>query len=290
MIFKVLIIKSSGILCYSKTFLGTDKIDDDFISGFFTSIHDISQQLGGGEIRSLNFRNFNIVYSYDDEKYCIFLLIADIDDPEEEIRNKLDLLKKEFMIKYHDDLKNWDSDISKFESFHEFVDKYIFIPPKILLVGIDGVGKTSIMNLFPGDTVIELDEDMNVIIQKSIRISNFKYIKEFILREVNLEGLVNNPKLYKQLFETFDIICLVTNSGATNLSKTKKLFSLLKLKVKKADFYIIASFQDLDQVSFKPEEIQKFFGIKTYGYSVKLPDAKPRIYAIISEMLNNITS
>ncbi|MFX0106602.1 MAG: hypothetical protein ACFE75_14100 [Candidatus Hodarchaeota archaeon] len=286
MIYKVLVIKSSGILCYSKSFFGPDDIDDDFVSGFLTSILDISQKIGGGEISSLNFRNFNIIYSYDDEKYCIFLLITDNDDPEEEI-GKLELLQSEFINRFHEDLKNWDSDIGKFESFDDFVEKDIFIPPKILLVGEDGVGKTSILNLFPGELVIKLDEYLNAVIQKSIIFSDFREINECILREINIREIVNNPKAYKRVFNTFDIVCLVTNSGATNLSKTQKLYSLLKVKVKRADFYIIANFQDLDKVSFKPEEIEKLFGVKTFGFSAKLPDAKANIYSIIKEMLSS---
>ena len=78
MISKVLIIRAGGILCYSKTLFGHELIDDDFVSGFLTTFLDIAQKIGGGEIRSLNFRNFNILYSYDDEKLCVFILIADI--------------------------------------------------------------------------------------------------------------------------------------------------------------------------------------------------------------------
>ncbi|MFX0000643.1 MAG: hypothetical protein ACFE9Q_12070 [Candidatus Hodarchaeota archaeon] len=286
MIFKVLIIKSNGILCYSKSFFGPDDVDEDVVSGFFTSILDISKKLGGGEIRSLNFKNLNIIYSYDDEKYCIFLIITDIDDSEEEI-GKLELLKSEFIKRYHDDLKNWDADIGKFESFDGFVENHIFTPPKILLAGEDGVGKTSILNLFPGELVIELDEYLNAVIQKSVKLSDFRKINECILREVNLQEIVNNPKAYKSILDTFDIVCLVTNSGATNLSKTQKQFSLLKVKVKKADFYIIANFQDLNRVSFKPNEIEELFGVKTFGFSAKSPDAKAKIFSIIKEMLSN---
>ena len=50
MISKVLVILSKGLMCYSKTFFGHDNIDDDFISGFLSTILDISQKIGGGEI------------------------------------------------------------------------------------------------------------------------------------------------------------------------------------------------------------------------------------------------
>ncbi|MFX1379613.1 MAG: hypothetical protein ACFFA4_11035 [Promethearchaeota archaeon] len=288
MISKVLIIMSGGILCYSKTFFGHIEIEDDFISGFFTAIHNISEQIGGGEIKSLNFRNFNIIYSYDDDKFCIFILLTDIDDPEEEVREKLQLMKNEFIKRYRKDLINWNSDIAKFEKFDEFVEENIYIPPKILLVGEVGVGKTSILYLFPGELIIELDDDMNEIIQKTIDISKITRYKKCLLREIDLEELVNNSKLYQQLLDSVDIICLITSSGATNLANTKQWFSLLKPKVKKGQFFVIANFQDMKNISFKPKKIEEFFGVKTFGFSAIVPEAKENIYLIMDEMLNNI--
>ncbi|MFX0021173.1 MAG: hypothetical protein ACFE9S_02535 [Candidatus Hermodarchaeota archaeon] len=286
MISKVLIILSGGILCYSKTFFGHDKIDDDFVSGFLTAIHNISQQIGGGEIRSLNFRNFNIIYSYDERKYCIFILLADINDPEEEIREKLELMMIEFIRRYENELINWNSDVAKFESFDEFVEENIYIPPKILLVGEAGVGKTSIMDLLPGELIIELDDDMNEIIQKTISLSNEVKFKECVLREIDLEELVNHTILYQQLLESVDIICLITSSGATNLTSTKRLFSLLKPKVNNGHFFVIANFQDMKNISFEPDKIEEFFGERTFGFSSIIPEAKENIYSIINEMLN----
>ncbi|MFX1387489.1 MAG: hypothetical protein ACFE9M_09755 [Promethearchaeota archaeon] len=282
-----MIILSNGILCYSKTFINDDKIDDDFVSGFLTAILDIGQKIGGGEIRSLNFRNFNIMYSYDDEKYCIFILVADIHDPEEELREKLELMKREFIKRYHNDLINWNSDIAKFEGFDDFIENNIYIPLKILLAGEDGVGKTTIMNLFPGELIIEFDEDMNEIIQKSTNLKNSNKLNECLLREINLEDFVNNPKLYRQLLDSVDIICLVTSSGASNLNRTKNLFSLLKPNVEKAQFYVIANFQDMKDTSIEPEKVREFFSLKTFGFSAITEDAKNNIYSIISEMLSN---
>jgi signal recognition particle receptor subunit beta len=234
----------------------------------------------------LNFKNFNINYSYDDEKYCIFIIIADIYDPEEEIRENLRKLEKEFIKRYYDDLKDWDSDISKFEAFDEFVENHIFIPPKILLTGEEGVGKTTIMNLFPGELIIDIDEDMNEIVRKTIKLYNFEKIKECTLLEIDIQDLVDHPKVYSHFLNTIDVICLVTNSGATNLGRTKSLFSFLKSRTKKADFYIIANFQDLKNISFEPERIEQSFRLKTFGMSAISEEANDIINSIVFEILD----
>ena len=285
MISKILIIGPGGVLCYSKTFIGDEQISSDLISGFLAAISSIAEEIGGGDIRSLNFRNFNFVYTYDDEKLAMFIIVTDIDDPEEEVTAKLELLKKEFMKRFYDDLKNWSCETGKYEKIDEFAEKNIFIPPKVLLVGEDGVGKSTIMNLFPGETIIELDDDLIEIIQKPIHLPVFERINEIILRELDLREVVDNTKVYRALLDSIDIICIVTNSGASNLGRTKRLFSILRERVKKADFYIIANFQDLESRSFEPEKVEELFGVKTFGFSAIKKEAKEKIYDVISEII-----
>jgi len=283
MISKIFIIGKDGGLCYSKSFFGSGKKNTEIIN-FLTSINHIGKNVGLGEIKSLHFTNLNIIYSYDDYNY-MYIMASDIDDPEEEIRNKLELVKNEFNNLYHDQLEKWNGKIKQFRDFDRFTESHILIPPKILLAGEDGVGKSTIMDLFPGETILELDDDMNEIIQKKINLHNLEGVTEFILREVNLQDLISYSKIYKTLLDSADIICLVTNSGAGNLSRTKQLFYELKKKANRADFYIIANFQDLVNTSFEPDKISESFGITTFGFSAVQADAKDIIYKIISSIL-----
>jgi len=285
MISKILVITSSGLLCYSKMFIGQDKVDDDLISGFLTAISNIGKEIGGGEIKSLYFRNLNYIYSFDDEKICMFTIIADIEDLEEDVREKLELLKLEFMKRFYDDLVNWNCETNKFKAFDEFAEKHIFIPPKVLLIGEEGVGKSTIMNLFPGETILELDDDLNEIIQKLIHLPILERINQISLREIDMKELIDNSKIYRSLLDTADIICIVTNSGASNIGRTKRMYSILQEKVKKADFYAIANFQDLESTSFEPEKVEDLLGMKTFGLSAIKKDAIDKIYDITSEML-----
>ncbi len=283
MISKIFIIAKDGALCYSKSFFGYEQKDTEIIN-FLTSINHVGKTVGLGEIKSLSFTNLNVIYSYDEYNY-MYIITSDIDDPEEEVRNKLELIKKEFDKQFHDRLEKRIGKAKQFKEFDGFTESHIFIPPKILLAGEDGVGKSTIMDLFPGETILELDDDLNEIIQKTINLPNFEEITEFILREVNLQDLVGYSNMYKTLLDSADIICIVTNSGAGNLSRTKQLFSELKQKTKKADFFIIANFQDLANTSFEPDKISESFGIKSFGFSAVRADAKDVIYEIISTLL-----
>ncbi|MFX0002311.1 MAG: nitrilase-related carbon-nitrogen hydrolase [Candidatus Hodarchaeota archaeon] len=194
-------------------------------------------------------------------------------------------MKDEFINKYKPYLLKWTGNVSVFENFNEFVEEKIFIPPKILLTGESGVGKTTIMNFFEGETVIELSDDLVEIIQKPINLVDFKGIKQCTIREIDLEELVKNSNFYKNLLNSVDIVLIVSNSGASNLGRTKKLFSSLKPIIHKADFYIIANFQDLEDSAFEPEKIQEMFDIKTYGFSSNKKESKEEFFLILKEIL-----
>jgi predicted amidohydrolase/signal recognition particle receptor subunit beta len=285
MISKILIITSGGTLCYSKNFFSQVDIDEELISGFLTAISEFAQEIKGGKIKALRFRNFNYIYSYYTELDLMFILAIDIDDLEEEARTKLELMKNKFVKRYRSVLENWMGNLGVFEDFNEFVEEHMFIPPKILLIGEQGVGKTTIMNLFPGETILELDDDLKEVIQKEIDILDLKDIKKCILREIDIDEFVNNSKLYRTLLNSVDIICIVTNSAASNLGRTEKSFSILKEISKKADFYIIANFQDLEESSFEPEKIEELFNKKTFGFSAIQEDSKQKILTIFTEIL-----
>ncbi len=285
MILKIFILARGGILCYSKNFFEQIDIDETVISGFLKAISDFAKEIKGGEVKTLNFRNFKFIYSYSFEFDCIFVVVIDKDDFVQETRIKLELMKNEFIIKYKPFLENWTGNVSVFEDFDDFVDENVFIPPKILLTGEDGVGKTTIMDLIPGDTILEIDDNLNEVIQKPINLDDLKGIHQCIIQEINMEELTYNPQLYKNLLKSVDVVLIVTNSAASNLGRTKTLVSELKPEVKKADFYLLANFQDLKDVAFEPEKIEETLGIKTFGFTAIKEESKTKIIFIIKEIL-----
>jgi len=286
MISRILIIASGGLLCYSKSFISESNVDDDLVSGFLTAISNFAKEIKGGEIKALNFMNFNFIYAYDEPLDCMFIIVSDIDDIEEEVREKVNLMKDEFLKRYTSNLENWTGDVTQFEGFHEFVEEHVFIPPKVLLVGEPSVGKSTIMGLFPGETVLELDEDLNEIVEKPINVAGLKGLKQFMLREMDLEELIDNSKMYRPLLNSVDVVLVVTNSAASNLGRTKKMLPTLKTKTKKADFYVIANFQDHKDSAFSPDKIEDAFEAKTFGFSATSKDAQKRIFEIMVEILN----
>ncbi|MFX0076046.1 MAG: hypothetical protein ACFE96_11425, partial [Candidatus Hermodarchaeota archaeon] len=286
MILKIFIIGPGGILCYSKNFFEQVDINEGIISGFLTAFSDFAREIKGGEIKAVIFRNFKFVYSFSVEYSCIFVIVIDKDDLEEEARLQLEVMKRSFIESYKHYLETWTGNVSIFQDFDEFIEENIYIPPKILLTGEKGVGKTTIMDLFPGETIIELDDDLLETIQKIIDIVGLKDIKQCIIREIDLNDLVDNSSFYKTLLNSTDIVLIATNSGASNLGRTQKLVSLLKPIVNaKVCFFVIANFQDLTDSAFDQKTIEDLFEIKTYGFSAVKKESKDEISFILKDIL-----
>ena len=161
----------------------------------------------------------------------------------------------------------------------------MLIPIQILLTGEEGVGKLTILNLFPGENILEIDLDLNEIFRKQIDILDLKNSEECILRVIDLNELIKNLRSYKDLLQSIDIICVVSNSILSNIEDTRRSLLKLKQKLKGIDYYIIANFQDRKKTALEVEKIEELLEEKTFGFSAVQKDAKKRILSIIKDIV-----
>ena len=157
--------------------------------------------------------------------------------------------------------------------------------PEILLTGEKGVGKSTILNLFPGENILEIDLNLNEIIKKPIKIENLKGINKCILRDIDLNELTRNLISYRHLLESIDIICIITDSTKTNLESTQQSYLELKKNLQYPDYYFIANFQDIKKIALEAEKIEELFGVKTYGFSAVQKDSREELSTIIEDIL-----
>jgi signal recognition particle receptor subunit beta len=288
LILTIFIIAPGGILCCSQDYRGQEEIDEEIIGGFLTGMSDFFREIKGGKIKELILGNFNYIFSYSVEYDYTFVIAIEKDDSEDEARSLVKLMKHEFIKKYKSIFPNWNNEISVFDDFRDFIEKNIYIPPKILFTGEKDVGKTTLLDLLPGEKVLELDDNMNEILEKSVELGKEFNFKECIVKEIDITTLIDNLSAFFDLLKTIDIVFFITNSAASNLGRTQDYISKIKSKISKADFYIIANFQDLTETAFEPIYIEKMLDIKTFGFTTTKEDPELLIMGILKEVLNNL--
>ncbi len=141
------------------------------------------------------------------------------------------------------------------------------------------------MNLFSGETILEIDLHLNEILKKSIDTSRLENVEHCVLRVIDIEELINNFDSFKDLLEVIDIICIVLSSSMINLEYTQNLLVDLKNKVLDIDYFIIANYQDKKDIALEVEKIEELLEEKTFGFSAVQENSKERIFSIIEEML-----
>lgn len=285
MIRQFFVITDGGLLAFFRSFVA-EKTDPELVSGFLTAMASFAEEIGGKNIQKLEFMQFNFIFNGWKNKLK-FVLSIERDDLIEECEERLELVKDEFIKRFAKEFeKNWNGDVKIFKDFDKIADKLLVIPPKFLLIGNRGAGKTSILNLFPGDIVITLDEDLNDVVKKSIKVNGLDLIKRITLQELDFDEVLDNSIMFKPLLLAADFILIVTESSGSKLGKTLKNYKHLKKIIKREDFiYIIANKQDIIDIAFEPEKISKNFGLKTYGLSSTEPKAKQKIFEIFADIL-----
>jgi len=281
---------AGGILCYSKDFFESIIQDQDLVGGFLTGISDFTKEVTGDEIKSIKLKNYRFIYSISSQLNYIFVIVVEINDQEAAARSKLELMQHEFIKRYENILRNWNGDAKLFDGFDEFTNEFMYLPLKVLITGEEEVGKNTLLDLLDGEAVLELDDDLNESIMKEVSMTTHPGIKQCNFRIKDMNQLKNNPTTYKSLLRTTDLIMIVSNSAASNLSRVRDFIHFLKTRIRTPHLYIIANFQDLDQFAFEPEKIEESLGIKTYGFSAIQPGSKAKFNEILNEILEGIIS
>jgi hypothetical protein len=271
---------------YSRQY-GEKQIDQDLISGFLTALTSFSTEVKGGKIESIVMADIRFIYSVG-AKELLFVFCCDKDDLEQEVQGRIEKVKKEFQDMFTDQLVDWNGNVTIFRPFDEIVDDMILLPLKIVIAGEPGVGKTTLLDFFPGEAMLSFDDNDNALYKKTVDVEGIKNVKQIDFFKFDLDNLVEEIRFQADLLKSADLVIVVVSSGVSNVSRTKKYISKLKATTRPGRLVCLANMQDMSDVALEPGMIQANLDLKTYGFSAIDRNAKTNFFSLIGAMLSNV--
>ncbi|MFX1566226.1 MAG: ADP-ribosylation factor-like protein [Promethearchaeota archaeon] len=218
----------------------------------------------------------------------VVVLVADVGFDDYTLREKLDRVTYEFrrVISYE----------AEYEDFMAKLEDYIVSPFKVIILGYDGVGKTTLKRLLSG-----LSPTHTPIRPVSFPgLGGGPYYPEgtkradtdFAIRSSGPYEITvwdwSGQDRFRRLWELFlrgsHIMLLVTDSTLQNVLNSKNIIDLIRRKDIKPQLLAIANKQDLPG-ALSPQLVERILGIKTYGMVAIDPDNREKGLDIIKEVL-----
>jgi small GTP-binding protein len=270
---------------------GDSEVDRDLLAGFLSAFSSFMKEISQSDIKSTATEDFKYYYTIIDD--IIIVVCTDLEDEDSKINPKIASLKARFLEKYGDMIKDgsWGGNRTIFKEFTKDIDNIILGAIKISIIGLGGVGKTTLLHLICGKEI-----DLEYVPTITADIASYEGNELKTNREVILwdfAGQENFRSLWDSLLEGTDIALLISDSTYENLNSTKDIISDILNNYYKDTLVIgIANKQDLPN-RLSPEFCQKILSetypdIKVHGMIAIDEIYREKIIAILNDAINNL--
>lgn len=128
MIRQIFIINKFQNPVFSRSYTNQE-LDLGLMSGFFTALDAFAEQIQGGQMDSLTFKDFQFIFSIEKTTNLRFIISTDKGDSIPETKKRLDLLKSEFLRIFSNQLdeiqnQNFELNEANIRIFCEFLDDF----------------------------------------------------------------------------------------------------------------------------------------------------------------------
>ena len=259
---------------YSRIF-GTS-ISQELLEGLILSDIEQKSEEDKDKINSLEREVFRVSYIQDLVSDLIFLFVNDFYDDLNIIKKAVIEFKEKFNL-FFEDLNKEQLNLDICQKFDMNANQFqIMMPPKVSIIGYQGVGKTTITEL-----VRSKDIPIKQISTITGNIATLKFAK-YHISLWDYAGPEDLMFLWKNFVKESNIIFLITDSTLDNVEKSKMLLNSIKIDKQNAFIAVLANKFDTKS-SIDSERIENILGTKTYTISAL--DSKYR-YEIIKLIIN----
>ena len=272
---------------------GSSDVDRDLLAGFLSAFTGFMKEISQSDIKSTATEEFK--YYYTIIEAIIIVVCSDLEDEDETINSKITTIRIKFIDKFGELLSSgkWTGNRVIFKSFEKVVDDIILGAIKVSIIGVGGVGKTSLLHLVCGkDIDLEYIPTINVDIT-SISGEELDVPRSIVLWD--FAGQSNFRSLWKSLLDSTDIALIVLDSSFENVNYSKDIIrDILDKHYKDVLVIGIANKQDLPY-RLTPQFCERILSeaerdppIEVHGMVAIKPDYREKILAILREAIKKV--
>jgi GTPase SAR1 family protein len=254
---------------------GSSDVDRDLLAGFLSAFSGFMKEISQSDIKSTATDEFKYYYTIIDE--IIIVVCTDLVDDDAVVNSKITTIRAKFIEMYGELLASgdWTGNRAIFTSFEREIDDTILGSIKVSIIGIGGVGKTTLLHLICGK-----DIDLEYIPTINVDITSF-----------NGEEL----DIHRSLLDSTDIALLVLDSSFENVNRSKEIIHDILDRYYKDTLVIgIANKQDLPN-KLTPKFCERILSeaernppIKVHGMVAINSVYREKIHAILRDAINKI--
>jgi small GTP-binding protein len=272
---------------------GSSDVDRDLLAGFLSAFSGFMKEISQSDIKSTATDEFKYYYTIIDE--IIIVVCTDLVDDDAAVNSKITTIRAKFVEMYGELLASgeWSGNRAIFTNFEKEIDDTILGSIKVSIIGIGGVGKTTLLHLICGK-----DIDLEYVPTINVDITSFNGEELDIHRSIVLwdfAGQSNFRSLWKSLLDSTDITLLVLDSSFENVNHSKEIIHDILDRYYKDILVIgIANKQDLPN-RLTPKFCERILSkaernppIKVHGMIAINSVYREKIHAILRDAINKI--